>query len=245
MSSSGATRHGKPVEGIARLGILMLETRFPRIPGDIGNAGSWPFPIRYAVVPRATPDSVVRGDALGLLPAFVAAGRELVAEGCDGIATSCGFLSLVQHELADALGVPVASSPLMQVPMVAALLPPGRRVGVLTISDGALGPAHLAAAGAPVDTPVVGTDAGLAFTRQIMADDETLDVEQSRLDLIAAARVLVARHPEVGAIVLECTNMAPYARDVRFATRIPVFSIDSFINWFHAGLVPRGYDVHP
>ena len=96
---------GKSVYGAA-LGILMLETRFARIPGDIGNAGSWPFPVLFKVVPDASPDRVVRRGAEGLLPAFIEAGRELVHLGADGITTGCGFLSLFQQEMADALGVP-------------------------------------------------------------------------------------------------------------------------------------------
>ena len=87
---------GKSVYG-ASVGVLMLEARFPRIPGDMGNAATWPFPVRYKVVRGASPDRVVRRRAEGLLPAFIAAGRELVEDGCDGIATYCGFLSLFQE----------------------------------------------------------------------------------------------------------------------------------------------------
>ena len=86
---------GKAVYG-ANIGILMLEARFPRIPGDMGNALSWPFPVHYRVVRGASPDRVVRRRAEGLLDAFIEAGRELVADGADGITTNCGFLSLYQ-----------------------------------------------------------------------------------------------------------------------------------------------------
>jgi Asp/Glu/hydantoin racemase len=51
----------------------------------------------------------------------------------------------------------------------------------------------------------------------------------------------VAAHPDVGAVVLECTNMAPYARALRERLGRPVFDIYSFISWFHAGLVPRDF----
>ena len=100
---------GKAVYG-ASVGILMLEARFPRIPGDMGNALTWPFPVMYKAVRDASPDRVVRRGAEGLLGAFVDAARELVADGVDGITTNCGFLSLFQAELADAVGVPVAAS---------------------------------------------------------------------------------------------------------------------------------------
>lgn len=229
---------GKTVYG-ASLGILMLETRFPRIPGDMGNAASWPFPVRYRVVPGASPELAVRRRADGLLDGFVAAGRALIAEGVDGIATNCGFLSLLQAELAAALAVPVATSSLMQVPLIAATLPPGKRVGILTIDAGSLTPDHLARACVPADTPVMGTEGGSEFTRVILGDELRLDVEMARRDVVDAARALCSSHANLGAIVLECTNMDPYAADVRAATGLPVFSIRSFMLWFQASIAPE------
>ncbi len=101
---------GKTIYG-ASLGILMLETQFPRIPGDIGNATTWPFPVQYRVVRSATPELVVRNDARQLVDKFIDAAQDLVASGCNGITTNCGFLSIVQESLAKAVSVPVATPP--------------------------------------------------------------------------------------------------------------------------------------
>jgi hypothetical protein len=159
---------GKTVYG-ACVGILMLETRFPRIPGDIGHAAIWPFPVLYKVVRGATAERVTTARAndrsTGLLDAFLAAGAELVQDGADGITTSCGFLSIHQHELGAHCSVPVAASALMQIPLVERLLPPRKRVGVLTFSAELLGADHLVAAGAAPDTPVVGAERGREFWR--------------------------------------------------------------------------------
>lgn len=239
---AGVERGGKAVFG-ATVGILMLEARFPRVPGDMGNALTWPFPVHYRVVRGASPDRVVLNRAEGLLGPFVEAARDLVATGADGITTNCGFLSLFQREIADAVGVPVATSSLMQIPVVQSLLPRGRRVGVITVSKDALTEAHLAAAGVPLDTPIVGTEGGREFTRAILGNEPELDTELSRLDLLDAGRLLVEEHPDVGAIVLECTNMVPYAAELRRALGLPVFSIYSFILWFQSGLMPRTYDT--
>ena len=228
---------GKTVYG-ATIGILMLETRFPRIPGDMGNALTWPFPVLYKVVRGASPDLVVRRGAEGLLDAFVAAGRELVRDGADGITTNCGFLSLFQGELAEALGVPVATSSLMQAPMIQALLPPGRRVGILTVSAATMTSEHLARAGVAQGTPVWGTEGGREFTRVLLDNEPRLDVELARANVVTAARDYQAAHPDLGAILMECTNMVPYAADVRAATGLPVFSIHSFVCWFQSSLVP-------
>jgi Asp/Glu/hydantoin racemase len=238
-ADGGQIAHGgKAVYG-ASVGMLMLEARFPRIPGDMGNALTWPFPVHYRVVRGASPDRVVRQRAEGLLDDFIAAARELVADGVDGITTNCGFLSLFQDELAAAAGVPVATSSLMQAPMIQSTLPPGRRVGILTISADTLTEEHLRKAGVPEGTPVAGTDDGREFSRVILNNEESLNVEAARQDLIDAGRDLAQANPDVGAILLECTNMVPYAADITRATGLPVFSIYSFICWFQSALQPR------
>ena len=230
---------GKAVAG-ASVGMLLLETRFPRIPGDGGNAGTWPFPMLYRVVGGATPDRVVR-DRDGVVDAFATAARELVAIGADGITTNCGFLVLHQDRLARECGVPVAASSLLQVPWVERLLPPERRVGVLTVEASSLTPRHLECAGARPDTPVEGTEGGAELTRVLLGDEPELDVERARKDVVAAALRLVERHRDLGAIVLECTNMPPYAADVSRATGLPVYDFHSFVCWFRAGLQPHTF----
>src|SRR5215207_5752548 len=99
-------RGGKALYG-APLGILMLDARFPRIVGDMGNALTWPFPVLYRVVRGATPERVVLEGARGLAGAFVEAAQELVHDGAEAITTNCGFLCLLQEELAAAVRVPV------------------------------------------------------------------------------------------------------------------------------------------
>ena len=236
-------RGGKTLYG-ARVGILMLETRFPRVPGDMGNAETWPFPVLYKVVPGASPRRVVCDKAEGLLDEFLAAADELVRLGADGITTTCGFLSLFQREIAAHVGVPVATSSLMQIPFIERVLPLGKRVGVLTISAETLTPEHLRAAGADVATPIVGTERGSEFTRAILNDEERLDVAAAERDILAAGDALVANYTGIGAVLLECTNMVPYARALSRRLCLPVFSIYTFVTWFHAALVPRDFG-HP
>lgn len=231
---------GKAVYG-ASVGILMLDARFPRIPGDMGNATTWPFPVQYRLVRNATPDAVVRQGAPGLLAAFIEAARDLAWHGVDGITTNCGFLSLFQEELADAVGIPVATSSLMQVEFVNRLLPKGKRAGILTISASTLTPAHLQKARVPDGTPIGTTEGGREFTQAILGNELELDVELARQDNVDAALALQKANPSLGAIVLECTNMIPYANDIHRATGLPVFSIYNFICWFQQSLVPRTF----
>ena len=219
----------------------MLDTRFPRIPGDIGNAQTWPFPVLYRTVSGASPTRVVEARADGLLDAFLAAAANLVDAGADGITTSCGFLSLFQADLAAHCTVPVAASSLMQVPLVERLLPTGQRVGVVTVSAPHLTEEHLRAAGAAPDTPVVGTESGDELTRVLVGNQTELDPLAAQRDVLAAGDQLLRAHPEVRAVVLECTNMMPYAAALRRHLGVPVYDMYSFVTWFHHGLEPRRF----
>ena len=225
----------------AVIGILMLESNFPRIRGDVGNSETWPFPVLYKVVKGASPERVVTYKSEGLLRPFLNAAQELVELGAVGITTSCGFLASFQSELSQATGVPVASSCLMQVPWVQALLPAESCVGIVTISASNLTREQLESAGVPTDTPIIGLETGQAFSRTILNDEIELDIDQARADIISAAQTLCDQHPNIRAVVLECTNMAPYTADVAAALHLPVFDFYSFVTWFQAGLSPRRF----
>ena len=220
------------------VGILMLDTRFPRVPGDMGNAATFPFPVRYHRVTGADPDLVVRRGAAGLLDRFIDGARQREREGVGAITTNCGFLVKLQRELAASVRVPVFTSSLLLVPLVYRLLPPGQRVGVMTVSAPSLGPEHLAGAGIGPDVPiaVAGLETEKEFTRVLLGDEMELDVELAREEHVRVARKLVGDHPDIGAIVLECTNMPPYTADVQRATGRPVFDIVSLVRFVHDGL---------
>lgn len=226
------------VEGLKPLGILMLETRFARIQGDIGNPLSFAFPVVYAVVAGASASRVVRERADGLVDAFIATGRGLVARGAVGLMTSCGFLALHQRALQAALPVPVATSSLLMVPMLQRLLPADRRVGVLTASADDLTTAHLAAVGVAADTAIGGLEPSGHLATVLFGGDQALDPAKAEADLLQAADALVARHRQIGAIVLECTNMGPYAPALARHTGLPVFDVVGFAHWFYRGLCP-------
>jgi Asp/Glu/hydantoin racemase len=235
---SGRVRGGFNQYGVT-VGILMLDTRFPRIPGDMGHAGTFEFPVRYHRVRGADPDRVVRRGAEGLLPAFVDGARELEREGVGAITTNCGFLVTYQRELAAAVSVPVFTSTLLLVPLVHRMLGPHRRVGILTVNAPTLGPAHLAAAGITPEmrVAVAGLETEKEFTRVLLGDELELDVDQAREEHVRVARRLQAQYPDLGALVLECTNMGPYTRDIQRATGLPVFDIVSLVRFVHASLV--------
>lgn len=215
------------------LGILMLDTRFPRIKGDIGNAQSFEFPVIFRRMEGiGSADAVTaHPDRPRVLAALEANARALAADGAIGLSTSCGFLALYQDDLSALSPLPVATSALLHIKRLA-----GKRVGVLTASARNLTPAHFAAVGAPTDTPFVGLPEGSSFAKTFIGNATTLDRDQVEREVVEAARDLMARHPGIDTIVFECTNLPPYKRAVQDAVGLPAFDILDLLKDFHARL---------
>jgi hypothetical protein len=224
------------------LGVLMLDTRFTRFAGDIGNPESYREPVLFEVVRGATVDKVVPAKAPPLIEDFVKAGERLIARGADAITTGCGFLVLNQQDLAARLPVPVATSSLLLIPSLMTLLPAGRRLGVLTFSARDLTPAHFVAAGAPPDTPVEGVQQDGVFQKAIYERPCDDSVSAREAEVVAAARRLLARHDDIGAILFECTNFPPHRAAVRSATGLPVYDVFTLIGMLRAkGAAPESH----
>jgi Asp/Glu/hydantoin racemase len=221
---------------VPRLGILMLDTQFARIAGDLGNPETFPFPVLIARIEGATPERVVDRKAEGLLEPFVRGGEALIEAGAAGITTTCGFLSLFQRPLTERLRVPVAASSLLMLPLIERLLPTRRRVGVITFSKRLLTPEHLLAVGAAADTPVEGVPADGALATVVRRGERVLDERRVEAEVVEAGRRLAAERRDLGAVVVECTNLPPYTRALRAALRLPVYDGYDFFCWFYAGL---------
>lgn len=223
------------------VGILMVKSKFTRYPGDVGNATTWDFPVQYKVVEDAVPSRMTELHNSSLLEPFKRAAAELVEQGVDGITTTCGFLSIYQKELADALPVPVATSSLLQVPLVQRLIPSNKRVGVITFSSALMNPAYLKDVGVPDDTPIIGMDRESAFARAIMTAKDTAPFEVQQQEIVDTVGRLLDANPDIGAVVAECTNMTPFSHAVVERYGIPVYDAVSMIRWFQSGLRPRRY----
>lgn len=222
----------------APLGVLMLDTHFPRVRGDIGNARSFDFPVLYHVVDGATPRRVATRTDPALLDAFLEGARRLERAGVQAITTSCGFLALWQKELSAAVSVPLLTSSLLQVPL-AWRLTGGRPVAIVTARAANLSPGHLAAVGIDkMPLFVTGLDGATEFTRVFIDDATTLREEAVRQEVLRRTLDIVEAHEEIGAIVLECTNLPPYADALRQATKRPVFDILTLCNHVVRSLRP-------
>lgn len=223
------------------IGVLKLDTAFERFIGDIGNPRSLPYPTILETVAGATATRITSLTDDQMLGPFIEAGHRLIARGADAITTTCGFLALYQRELAASLPVPVATSSLLQVAFAEAVLPKGKRAGVLTFNASNLGPKHLAAAGAPADTPIVGLDqASPMFTDILGKGPPTSNAEREETSL-AAARELQRCVPNLGAVVVECTNIAPYSAAISQALGVPVFDTITLVEWLATAVRPHVY----
>lgn len=217
------------------LGILMLDTKFPRIPGDIGNPKTFDYPIRKLIVEGANPQSVVMKADPNLLEPFIRAARQLEAEGVTAITTSCGFLAMFQKEVAAAVNIPVFCSSLLQGGFIADQLPAGKVLGILTANSEKLTERHFKGVGLDrVDKVIYGMQ-GTHFYHIFVDDNTDLNFELAQQEMVDQARNMVAEHPNVGAIVLECTNMPPYAKAIHEATGLPVYDITTLANYVMDG----------
>ena len=215
------------------LGILMLDTRFPRIEGDIGNARSFDFPVIFRTMRGiGSVDAVAaHPDRPRVLAALKSNAEALAAEGAVGLSTSCGFLALYQKDLEQLSPVPVATSALLLIKTLT-----GRKVGVITASAENLTPVHFEAVGAPRDTPVAGMPSGSSFAATFLRNGTTLDRAAVEREAVEAGQTLLRRHPDIDAIVLECTNLPPYKKALEGALGVPVFDVLDLLRDFRKAL---------
>jgi hypothetical protein len=215
------------------LGILMLDTRFPRIEGDIGNPRSFDFPVIFRKMAGiGSADAVAaHPDRPRVLAALKANAEALAAEVAVGLSTSCGFLALYQKELEALSPVPVATSALLLINTLK-----DTRVGVITASAENLTPAHFEAVNAPGDTPVEGLPSDGSFAATFLRNGLTLDRDAVEREAIAAGTTLLKKHPEIDAIVLECTNLPPYKNALKEALGVPIFDVLDLLRDFRKRL---------
>jgi len=221
MASGGELRRD------AAIGVLCLETSFTKIPGHIRNRATFDFPVCYKVVKGATPERVVSQADPRLLGPFIQAARELVAEGIAAITSGCGFLALFQKELADAVGIPLYASSLIQLPMVHRMLRPDQKVGLLVARKRALTSRHLAAIGGEsVPVCVAGMEDQPEF-REVVLEGRRVELDTDRLqrEVLSQAKRLACDNPDMGAVVIECTDLVPFAHLIQALTKVPIFDI--------------------
>jgi len=234
---------GQVVGGYA-IGIVCLgDVWYPLSPGTIENASTFDFPVYIKPIPVSIKIVSSKADP-DILKHTIEAGKELVEKlGCRAIVGACGYFANYQEKVADALDVPVFLSSLMQVPMVIRALKPGQKVGIICANEDALSAAP-ALKQCGVDdlsrVAIIGAENCSEFNNITNCTGHFVSskIEQ---ELVGLAKELVSKNPEVGAILLECSDMPPYAWAIQNAVRLPVFDFPSLINWIYNGVVRRPF----
>ena len=221
------------------IGILMLDTRFtPFIPGDIGNASTFNFPVTYKVIEGLTVERATSKDP-SVIESLVKGGEALAKGGVRAITSTCGYLGFFQKEMTDRLDVPVFMSSLLQLPFILAMIGKKRKVGILCARGETFDDSLIESVGVDPAAPLVirGLDTWENFYADIMIDSGKLDAEKVEEDVVAAARQMVEEDGSIGAILLECADLPPYAMAVQKAVGLPVFDFVTMINYVFSVVV--------
>lgn len=224
------------------IGIIVLDTDFPRIPGDIGNATTYNFPVKFKVAKGIHVEDIVKREPNhSVCERFIELAKELEKEGVRAVTTSCGYFIYFQDEMAEAINIPLFASSLIQVPLVAKMLGKKRRVGIICAYSNALTKKHLERAGidSSIKVAVMGVDDHWKEINEKIEPQERLEAIEKAL--VAVAKRLASEYPDVGAIVFECTNLPPGAMAVQEAVGLPVFDIVTLINMIHNAVVRKRY----
>lgn len=226
------------------IGILILDAAYPCIPGNVGNASTFPFPVRYQEVKGATIHRLLNQRDPSLAELFITAAKRLRDRGVRAITGACGFMALFQPQVAAELDIPVFLSSLLQIPFIYQVT--GRPIGIITANATCLTPQHFQACGVPSEIPLVvaGMEDQQEFREAILEEKGSLDSAKIQAEVVGVAKDLVTKNPQVGAILLECSDLPPYAHAIQAATQLPVFDFITMIEYVHRALVRAPYTGH-
>jgi Asp/Glu/hydantoin racemase len=235
------TQKGQVSAGEA-IGILLLETSVPFIPGDVANATTYAFPVRFQKVKGFSVPRALSKDQSVYEDLRQAAG-DLVQQGVRAVTGDCGFMGIHQKKLARELGVPVFLSSLLQIPFISLLIGENAKVGIITADSKSLSAELLAAVGVSDPTNVVigGLENSRQFYQFAIEETGSLDTEAVEKEVVTVARNMVADNPQIRAILLECSLLPPYGAAVQDAVGLPVFDYITMINFVFEAVVKQPY----
>ena len=224
------------------IGILLLDAHMPFVPGDVANASTYSYPVKYKLVSGLETYVCLNG-APEFAPVIADAAKELEAQGCKGISSDCGFMLQYQQAAADAVDIPVAMSSLLQLPLIERSIGPTKPIGVITADSDSLTVDFLERAGLHPKNPLVirGMQEEEEFYTSILDPKGTMDTDLLTQEIVTTAENMVTEHPDIGAILLECSLMPPYAGAVQQAIGIPVFDFVTLINFLQSGTQQKRY----
>ena len=234
-------------------GILCMDEYLPFPPGTVNNASTFDYPVLYKLVPGWCSADVIAGRVDSFLPTMVEKAHELEEAGVRFISGNCGYALQVQDRIADSVNIPVAMSPLLQLPMIAATLGPHQPIGVLCAAAPPLSPDFIRDCGVSVENELIvrGLQDEPGFARLMAAcdvdaekDDHLVeyDTDDIRDDIGRVATRMHRDNPAMGAIVLECSEFPLYAKAIQSVTGLSVFDFVTLIDYMHWTTMPPLYN---
>lgn len=225
------------------VGILYIENvNYPMMPGNVVNAYSYDFPVRMMAVPNLTNHRLFAADP-SIAEDIIAAAKHMVEkEGVRAISSACGFFGNFHRMVAEAVDVPVALSSLVQLPWIKSMIKPAQKVGILTANASAITPKLFKNCCIDNYENIVIKDTMHTENFAAVVDNRGhFDNGKARDEVVKAALELFEGDNDIGAILLECSDMPPYAAAIQEATQLPVFDFITLIKWLHNGTTQRPY----
>lgn len=224
------------------MGILLIENFVPYIPGDVANATTYNYPVRFQRIEGVTHRHLFAHD-ISVKEKVFEAGRLLLREGVRAITGDCGFLALFQEEMKEVLGVPVFLSSLLQLCFIEKIIPKDSKIGIITANSVSLTDPVLDAVGAPKRSKLIikGLENKLNFRKSVFDEVGYLDTVKIQREVLDVASEIISESSDVKAILLECSLLPPYASEVSNVTDMPVFDYISMIDYVYSTLVKKRY----
>ena len=231
---------GQAIAGNA-IGILVLDLWYPYLPGNVANASTYNFPVQYKILRGSTIPQILSADPT-LLDLIVEGGRELEKQGVRAIVGACGYFGNYQKEAAAILDVPVFLSSVLQIPIIRRGLKPNQKVGIICAVADSLTPKLLSQCGIDDLSDIVIAGAqDLPEFQNILQCTGSFNSHEIEQQLVELAKQLVSNNPDIGAILLECSDMPPYAWAIQNAVRLPVLDFTTLIDWVYNTVVRRPF----
>ena len=179
------------------IGILLIDCRTPFVPGDVGNATSFGYPVLYRTVPDVTLDRLIEQGDLSLTDKVVETARALEASGVTAITSDCGYMMHFQETVAAAVSIPVMLSSLLQLPFISSLLGPDQAVGIVCANRARLTDELLTKANpnGRVLVHVAGLENRPNFRGPILDETGSLDSDAIEMEVVETAEGLCNVHP--------------------------------------------------
>ncbi len=225
------------------IGILLLDSSAPYIPGDVANATTYNFPVRFKKVPGLTVERIFNHD-LSLLDRVIDAAHDLKNNGVRAVTGDCGFMAIYQQSLAEELELPVFMSSLLQMPFISQLFGGKSKVGILTANAAALNIDVLKSCGAylPEHTVIAGLEDQPCFNSAFIEESGQLDWGKVEAEVVSTALQMVQSDPALKALLLECSVLPPYGAAIQQAVGLPIFDYVTMINYVYSAVVKQRFN---